>query len=387
MSRPNILFIVSDQERQRDWLPEGVNLPARQRLIDNGLEFTNHYTHTSPCSPARATLFTGQYLAEHGVSENSSFPTNTELSTDALTLGKLLREQGYTSAYKGKWHLEGRPDPDMEAYGFSDWEGNDQMFWGLAVSGTEYDEPIARSAADWIRSHGNDDDPWFLTVGLVNPHDIMATVGGTRQFNPSSLTVVSMFYWFNRGYRNHPMPNQIEAFKMAETTGIGNKGVWIAMLIAIVVGILTTFWANLDITFRNGAIASGGFKSWVGRESFNRLQRWLQDPTAPNLTKISFIGTGALLTCGMMFMRMRFLWGPFHPAGYALAISFAMEYFWFTFFLAGLFKLLIMKHGGLQVHRRLAPLFLGLILGDYVIGSIWAIIGPTLGIRTYKIFI
>ena len=71
MSRPNILFIVSDQERQRDWLPEGVNLPARQRLIDNGLEFTNHYTHTSPCSPARATLFTGQYLAEHGVSENS----------------------------------------------------------------------------------------------------------------------------------------------------------------------------------------------------------------------------------------------------------------------------------------------------------------------------
>ena len=46
-----------------------------------------------------------------------------------------------------------------------------------------------------------------------------------------------------------------------------------------------------------------------------------------------------------------------------------------------------MKHGGLQVHRRLAPLFLGLILGDYVIGSIWAIIGPTLGIRTYKIFI
>ena len=89
----------------------------------------------------------------------------------------------------------------------------------------------------------------------------------------------------------------------------------------------------------------------------------------------------------MMFMRMRFLWWPFHPAGYALAISFAMEYFWFTFLLAWLFKFLIMKQGGLQMHRRLAPLFLGLILGDYAIGSIWAIIGPSLGIRTYKIFI
>ena len=34
--KPNILFIISDQERQRDWLPEGVELPNRQRLIDEG---------------------------------------------------------------------------------------------------------------------------------------------------------------------------------------------------------------------------------------------------------------------------------------------------------------------------------------------------------------
>ena len=48
---------------------------------------------------------------------------------------------------------------------------------------------------------------------------------------------------------------------------------------------------------------------------------------------------------------------------------------------------MILRHGGLRLHRRVAPLFLGLILGDYVIGSIWAIIGPVSGLRTYKIFI
>ena len=37
MTKPNILLIVSDQERQRDWLPAGVDLPARQRLLDEGL--------------------------------------------------------------------------------------------------------------------------------------------------------------------------------------------------------------------------------------------------------------------------------------------------------------------------------------------------------------
>ena len=116
MNAPNILLIVSDQERQRDWLPDGYPLPNRQRLIDGGLEFTNYYTHTSPCSPSRATLFTGQYMAEHGVTENSTGAANPELAYDAVTLGHLLRNQGYYTAFKGKWHLEATPTPDMEAY-------------------------------------------------------------------------------------------------------------------------------------------------------------------------------------------------------------------------------------------------------------------------------
>ena len=173
MNAPNILLIVSDQERQRDWIPEGFNLPARQRLMDQGLEFTRYYTHTSPCSPARGTLFTGQYLPVHGVNENCIMPANGELSTDAQTLGKLFRDKGYYTGYKGKWHLAPDAFPDMDAYGFSDWEGNDKAFWGQAGSGVEFDEPIARSAADWIRDRNGDSAPWFLSVGLVNPHDVM----------------------------------------------------------------------------------------------------------------------------------------------------------------------------------------------------------------------
>ena len=77
---------------------------------------------------------------------------------------------------------------------------------------------------------------------------------------------------------------------------------------------------------------------------------------------IGFMGIGALLTFVMMYMRMHFLWWPFHPAGYALAISFAMDYFWFAFFVAWFLKLMILRHGGLRLHRQVAPLFLGLDL-------------------------
>ena len=173
MKRPNVLLLLADQERQRDWLPAGLELPNRQRLIDGGLEFTRYYTHTSPCSPSRGTLFTGQYMPVHGVNENCIEPANGELGTDANTLGKIFRDQGYYTAYKGKWHLTFGAYPDMDAYGFSDWEGNDKSFWGQAGSGTEFDEPITRSAADWILGSAPSDQPWFLAVGLVNPHDAM----------------------------------------------------------------------------------------------------------------------------------------------------------------------------------------------------------------------
>ena len=61
--RPNILLVVSDQERQRSWLPEGTSLPWRDRLRAEGLEFTDYFTHSSPCSPSRASSRTSDRLS------------------------------------------------------------------------------------------------------------------------------------------------------------------------------------------------------------------------------------------------------------------------------------------------------------------------------------
>jgi arylsulfatase A-like enzyme len=171
---PNILLIVSDQERQRDWLPPSLTLPNRQRLIDDGLEFTRFHTHSSPCSPSRASLFTGQYVPQHGVAENVIMPAHRELDPSIPTLGHLLRQAGYRTSYIGKWHLSQSPTPDMETYGFSDWKGNDRHFMGWAGTGWHFDPVIADSAANWLRANGaGGTAPWFLVVALVNPHDVM----------------------------------------------------------------------------------------------------------------------------------------------------------------------------------------------------------------------
>ena len=173
MNAPNVLLIVSDEERRNDWLDGVLDMPAHRRLAEDGVSFNRYYTHSSPCSPSRASLYTGRYLAQHGVVDNVSFPTHTALDPDIPTIGSLLGDVGYESAYLGKWHLSHGPTPPMEQYGYSAWEGNDRHFTGNPWTGRFFDPVITGQAVRWLESNAAADSPWLLTVALVNPHDIM----------------------------------------------------------------------------------------------------------------------------------------------------------------------------------------------------------------------
>ncbi|HXG23950.1 MAG TPA: DUF6785 family protein, partial [Chthonomonadales bacterium] len=225
-------------------------------------------------------------------------------------------------------------------------------------------------------------------IYFVNPRTVLVTLFGVNTIGAQNLTSLSVLYWFNRGYRCHPMPNQLEAFKMAEGGRMQtNRLIWL-LIAATLFGILCAYWANLHVTYAEGATGkSVGFKRWVGAESFDRLNGWLQTPTKPNRTQIGYVIGGALMVLGLRVLRGAFIWWPFHPAGYALAVSYAMDYFWFAFFVSWFIKLLIVRFGGMKAHNAGVPFFLGLILGDYVAGSLWAIYGPLNGLQTYKIYI
>ena len=138
-----------------------------------GVELANHWTHSAPCSPSRATMMTGRYLPGHEVYDNTVFKWHKSLDPAIPTLGSQLGGGGYRSSYIGKWHLTGGPTPPMDLYGYADWDGNDQHFMGWAGTGVHFDPVIADSAARWLDVNGAQSDPWFLTVALVNPHDVM----------------------------------------------------------------------------------------------------------------------------------------------------------------------------------------------------------------------
>jgi len=225
-------------------------------------------------------------------------------------------------------------------------------------------------------------------IYYVSPRTVLVTVFGVNAIGAQSLTALSVLYWFNRGYRAHPMPNQLEAFRMGDIARVPRRQIVLLLVIAAVIGLVFAYWANLQITYADGALArSIGYKKWVGGESFDRLKGWLSTPTKPNGNQLAFVLGGALMVLGLRGMRGAFLWWPFHPVGYALATSYAMDYFWFAFFISWLVKALIVRFGGMKAHNTAIPFFLGLILGDYVMGSLWAIYGPMSGLQTYKIYI
>jgi arylsulfatase A-like enzyme len=183
MRRPNILFIMSDQEQTWDLLPQGLTRPGLDSLLERGTGFLRHHVVAVPCGPSRSVIYTGQHTARTGLHTNPSRQSGAAMSSSVPTIGGLLREHGYYTAYKGKWHLSNVEPPvpfrasaedALQEYGFAEFNQDGDPV-GLAWDGFRNDPAVASDAARWLHGHGGKptDQPWFLAVNFVNPHDVM----------------------------------------------------------------------------------------------------------------------------------------------------------------------------------------------------------------------
>lgn len=124
--KPNILFIMADQQRfdalrrAQDELSvyQGklkIRTPNLDRLSREGVYFRNAYTNCAVCAPTRTSLRTGLTLEHHGAQTNSLVEKSTYTKNPNLFQSKiesaetidqiLVEDLGYVSEYYGKWHL------------------------------------------------------------------------------------------------------------------------------------------------------------------------------------------------------------------------------------------------------------------------------------------
>ena len=180
--RPNILVLCMDQWDVHMDLPPGVDLPAIQRLVGAGVSLANQYCTVPQCTPSRATMWTGQHAKNIGLWDNTNFAWTDHLDEDVPTIGTMLREQGYYTAFKGKWHLShpARHPDALEDYGFSDYQSWGDN-WGAPLHGEQLDGAVAFETVDWLRHTRPKDQPWLLISSMVNPHDIMFLRAGDEE--------------------------------------------------------------------------------------------------------------------------------------------------------------------------------------------------------------
>ncbi len=182
VEQPNILMIVTDQEYAHQAVPTDLDLPGRDRIRARGVTFTHHHCTTTVCTPSRSVMYTGQHTPHTRMFDNTNFAWIDDMRADPKTLptiGHMLRDLGYHTVYKGKWHLSDFPTEGtrdvMEPYGFSEYQE-----WGDAqggpMDGALKDPKIADEAGDWLATRAPEvaaASPWFMAVNFVNPHDVM----------------------------------------------------------------------------------------------------------------------------------------------------------------------------------------------------------------------
>lgn len=220
----------------------------------------------------------------------------------------------------------------------------------------------------------------------AGPDQIITSLIGPREISTQNLSVLSLYFWFNRAYRSHVMPFQLEGFKMAERAKMNYRRLFVAIALASVAGTFVAFWIILHLLYENGAAQRVGPPNVAmifGSEPWNRMSSWMTAPMPADANRGVAIGFGFVITMLLNSLRMKIGWFPFHPVGYAVSSSWSMHRLWLPIFIAWVLKLIILRYGGLKLYRRALPFFLGVILGECVVGSFWTIWGIVFRIPSY----
>lgn len=183
---PNVLLILSDD--QGAWAMgcagnDEIRTPNLDGLAAQGIRFSRFFCTSPVCSPARASLFTGELPSQHGVHDWLSYHHAGRSGIDFLAGRRLftdiLADAGYRLGLAGKWHLGANDQPRP---GFTHWyahESGGGPYYGAPMyrDGVRVEEPryltdaLADDAEDFLAAEAAGyETPFYLSLHFTAPH-------------------------------------------------------------------------------------------------------------------------------------------------------------------------------------------------------------------------
>jgi len=168
--RPNLMVILTDQQ-SADAASYFIgnrylHTPNIDSLAASGTSFTRAYCANPLCVPSRTSMFTGRYPTETGVMDNTGL-ANARLDPRKFPImGKIFHDNGYQTAYFGKWHIACLED-----------QANIHGFTRMATTFND-DKAAAIDAAEFLRD--KHEAPFLMVASFLNPHNICEWARGEQ---------------------------------------------------------------------------------------------------------------------------------------------------------------------------------------------------------------
>lgn len=223
----------------------------------------------------------------------------------------------------------------------------------------------------------------FQPTEMINSFAHSDILGGK---NLTILAYIQRIFMFD--LRASLLPSLMDAFKISDSTRYKKRHFLWGLILAILLSIGSSYISELWMIYRRGGVSmSPWFLIAAPQQPFQFLASALQNPASPDWRAGTFLGVGLAIAVFLTQMRLRFTWWPLHPLGYAMGPSWPMIQLWFSIMVGWFIKVFILKAGGMKAFNRARPFFLGMILGEFLVGGIWIIIDGITGMQGHRIFL
>jgi hypothetical protein len=149
-----------------------------------------------------------------------------------------------------------------------------------------------------------------------------------------------------------------------------------AVLLSIGLSLVVSFIAMLALYYKFGIAAlPDDWAVETTRRVHENVVQLINHPEEPKEWSMIFTGIGAAIMLILVMGYHQFIWWPLHPIGYLTAYSSAMQVLWFGFFIGWLCNVLVLRYGGVSLFKEVRTFFIGLVVGDLVMATVWLVVG------------
>ncbi len=227
---------------------------------------------------------------------------------------------------------------------------------------------------------------FFITRAPMNPGNFMISGFGVESMGVAGVTSLGYTFVWAGEMRIFVMAACANALKVAECIRGSRRPLLWAMLTAILISAVSSVWVELSLCYQHGGINLSSFYTGLVHYPFNFISRHVTNGTPVNWAGWLWTAYGGGLMALLMVAKQRFVWWPIHPMSLPVSSMWMTDTIVLSVFISWMIKGVILKFGGPALYRKGRPLFIGLVVGQFVAMGFWVVVDYLTGMTDNVVY-